>query len=384
MTAALQQAVTALAEQARSRADEIETARQVPADLAAEMAAAGLFRMLVPAHLGGLETHPRDLVDAIETLARGDASTGWVLMIGATTGMLSASLREDHARAIYGEHPDVITCGVTAPMGRARRVEGGYLVDGRWPFGSASPNAQWICGGSFVVDGDGRPEPGASGAPDVHLMFFPTDEVTKHDNWHTSGMRGSGSGDIEVSGAFVPEGRSVVLGGRPGVDRPLYRFPTLGLLALGVASVALGAARRAVDELVDMAGGKKPQGSRRVLAERATVQADVGRAEAALRAARAYMDSAIDRAWARAEAGERLTTEDKLDLRMAAVHATWSAVEATDRMYHAGGGSAIYETSPLQRCMRDVHVATQHIMVAQPVFEVTGRVVLGLDAHAML
>lgn len=369
---------------ARARSAEIEAARSLPPDLAADMARAGVFRMLVPAELGGLEVHPDTMIDVLSTLGRADGATGWCAMIGATTGSLAASLPAAAARHIYGTDPDVITCGVTAPMGRAAPVEGGFRVTGRWPFGSASRNARWICGGAMVLDEAGEPARAESGAPDVRLMMFDTADVTKHDNWHVSGLRGTGSGDIEVHDLFVPADHCIVLGGRPRVDAPLYRFPTFGLLALGVASVALGLGQRALDELVDLAGGKVPTGSRRTLASRATVQVDAAKAEASLRSARALMRETVDAAWQVAEARERLTTQHKADLRLAAVNATWSAVDAVDRCYHAAGGSAIYSDSPLQRCLRDVHVATQHVMVAQPVWEITGRSRLGMDVGGPL
>ena len=381
---ALEAAVADIAREARSRAEEIESARSLAEDLGLTMARGGVFRALVPQCYGGLEVHPGTFARMLETLGHADGATGWCAMIGSTTALLSASLPEHWARTIYTDHPDTITSGVTAPMGRAVAHGDHWQVTGRWPFGSASRNSAWICGGCLVVDAAGEPIPGPGGAPDVQLMFFPRDEVRIHDNWHVSGLRGTGSSDIEVSGIEVPKDRAVVLGGRARIDAPLYRFPTLGLLAIGVASVALGIARRAVDELVDLAGGKVPTGGRKRLAERATVQADVGRADAALKSAQAYIHAAIDSAWQVAESGQRLGVAHKTELRAAAVHATWSAVDAVDRAYHAGGGSAIYAHSPLQRCFRDVHVATQHIMVAQPIYELTGKVRLGLEPGGLL
>jgi len=381
---ALEAAVGDIAREARDRAADIEAARSLPDDLALTMARGGVFRALVPECFGGLEVHPATFARMLESLGHADGATGWCAMIGSTTALLSASLPEHWARTIYGDHPDAITSGVTAPMGRAVSAGDSWQVSGRWPFGSASRNSAWICGGCLIVDADGEPVAGPNGAPDVQLMFFPRAEVTIHDNWHVCGLRGTGSSDIEVSGVEVPKDRTVVLGGRARMDRPLYRFPTLGLLAIGVASVALGIARRAVDELVDLAGGKVPTGGRRSLAQRATVQADIGRADAALKSAAAYIHAAIDGAWDVAAGGQRLGVEHKTELRAAAVHATWAAVDAVDRAYHAGGGSAIYASSPLQRCFRDVHVATQHIMVAQPIFELTGRVRLGLEPGGLL
>ncbi len=377
-------AVTAIAAQARERADEIECARSLPEDLGQAMAQAGIFRMLVPECHQGLELHPSAFVNALAELGHAEAATGWCAMVGSTTGLLAASLPEHWSQTIYGADPDTITCGVTAPLGKAVADGDSWRVNGRWPFGSASRNAEWICGGCFIIDDDGQPVPGHHGAPDVTLMYFHRDDVRIHDNWHVSGLKGTGSSDFEVTDVRVPKDRCVTMGGRPRVQRPLYHFPTLGLLAMGIASVALGIGRRAVDELVDLAGGKVPTGSRRRLADRATVQADAGRADAALKAAEAFLHAAIDRAWIPASAGEPLSVKHKAELRAAAAHATWAAVDAVDRAYHAGGGTSIYQQSALQRCFRDVHVATQHIMVAQPIFELTGRVRLGLEPGGLL
>jgi len=207
------------------------------------------------------------------------------------------------------------------------------------------------------------------------------DQVRILDTWHTGGLRGTGSHDFEVSDAFVPEGRSVLLGAKPRCAGPLYRFPVFGLLALGVCAVTLGISRRALDELVALAGAKLPSGSSRNLASRPVVQRQVGEAEAALRSARAYVYGAVDAAWQIASRGESLPLETRADLRLAAVNAAWSAARAVDLAYHAAGGTSVYDASPLSRCFRDIHVATQHIMVAQPIFEVVGRVTLGLPTE---
>lgn len=368
-------------DEVRERAGEIETARRMPEDLARRMAEAGLFRLLVPACYGGAEVHPQVFFDALEATARADGAVGWCHMIGATTGMLAASLPEEWAERIYGDNPDCITTGVTAPLGKAEPVEGGYRVSGRWPFGSGCQVSDWICGGCVVNDGSAAQQ---AGPPAPVLALFPAGEVTIHDTWHTSGLCGTGSNDIEVRDALVPEGRWTVLGKRARVDAPLYRFPTLGLLALGVSAVALGIAEHAIEEFFQLAGGKVPTGSRRSLADRSSAQKDLARARVLVSAARAYTADAIGRAWEAAEQDGKLGMAVKADLRLAATHNTWSAVEAVDLMYHGAGGTSIYETSALQRCFRDVHVATQHVMVAQPTYEVVGKVMLGIDPKTLL
>ena len=166
-------------------------------------------------------------------------------------------------------------------------------------------------------------------------------------------------------------------------DRPLhpgalYSFPLFGLLAIGIASVALGIARGAIEDLASLAGAKTPAAGRKTLAERATVQAQLARAEASLRAARALVLGEADAAWSAAERGGEMPQQHRLGLRLAASHATEVAAEVVTTMYHAGGGTSIYDSSMLQRRFRDVHVATQHMMVAPATWELGGRLLLGL------
>jgi alkylation response protein AidB-like acyl-CoA dehydrogenase len=210
-------------------------------------------------------------------------------------------------------------------------------------------------------------------------VLFERDQVRIHDTWRVAGLKGTGSNDYEVSEVFVPEGRWVDFGrAQPVVEGPLYRLPFLGALALGVAAVALGLARRAQDELVAVAGGKRPAGSTKTLAERPVVQADVARAEAARRSAAALVREALGDAWEDAAAGAPPSDELRRRLRLAATNATWQSAHAVDVMYHAAGGSSIHESSALQRVFRDVHVATQHGMVAERTLEPIGRMALGL------
>jgi len=372
----------AFAPEIRRRAVEIEAARRMPDDLARRMAEAGLFRIVVPRQYGGAQVHPRTFFETLEATSRADGAVGWCLMIGTTTSLLAASIDEAWAKKIYADAPAGITCGVTAPVGRARRVDGGIEVSGEWPFGSASQISQWICGGCLIYE-NGEPLMGRHG-PQALLAFFPAEEVTIHDTWYTSGLCGTGSHHFEVRDAFVPEGRWSTLGGRPRIDAPLYRFPTLGLLALGVSAVALGIARHAIDAFVELAGSKTPTGSRRPLAARSAAQKDLASALASVRSARAYTLEAIDQAWEQANAAGKLSVETKANLRLAATHNAWSAVDAVGRLYHSAGGTAIYRDNDLQRCFRDVNVTTQHIMVAQPTYEVVGKIALGIDPNTLL
>ena len=353
---------------AAERATETESLRRLPDDVAASLVASGLLRAWVPTTYGGGGASALEVFDAIEALAFHDGATGWCGMIGATTSLTSAFLPPEWASRIYGD-PRAVTGGFAMPAGVGKRIDGGLRVDGRWAWGSGTHHCTWI-GGGVRVEGEGSP-----------FVFFERDQVELLDTWRVAGLKGTGSTDYEVTDAFVPEGRWVHVGrNAPVVDGAVYRLPFFGTLATGVCMVALGLARRAQAELVEIAGGKTPAGSRRTLAERATVQLEVAQAEAAWRSARAFVREAVDAA----TAADEITDELKATLRMAATNAAWAAAGAVDRMYHAGGGSSIHESSPMQRVFRDVHVVTQHAMVAERTLEPLGRRALGLPTDASM
>ncbi|HEX4465660.1 MAG TPA: acyl-CoA dehydrogenase family protein, partial [Solirubrobacteraceae bacterium] len=306
-----------------------------------------------------------------------DGSTAWCSMVASTSSLLGAFLPEADAQLVFDDGRG-IAGGVFAPRGRARRSEDGFTVTGRWSFMSGVGHCSWVMGGCLVEGPDG-PETLAGGAPDVRLMLMPAEHVEVIDTWSVAGLRGTGSHDVEVSAEHVPLERGVSLfSDRPRHDGSLYAFPLFGLLAVGIAAVALGVARGALDELLAVAVAKTPSGAARPLAARATVQASLAQAEASLRGARALLLAESAAAEAEARHG-KISTGARVGLRLAATHATSVAAEVTTQMYRAGGGSAIYESSPLQRRFRDANVATQHMMVAPATWELTGRLLFGLE-----
>lgn len=363
----------------RKRADEIEAARRLPADLSAEFASAGFYRLCVPEVYGGLELPPMTTMETIETLAAADGSAAWCVFIAATSGTVLALLPEDGAREVF-PHEKALLGGVFAPRGEAHQTDEGFRVNGRWQWGSGTQNADWVMGGCRIFEG-GKPAVDKNGAPLARMMIVPAADVTFHDTWYVSGLSGTGSTDFEFADVFVPNRHAVGLGVDRPLERPLYAFPQFGLLAMGIAAVALGLARAAIDELIDLAGGKTPAASSRPLAARQSAQMEVALAEAERRSARAFFYETIEAAWEMAQREGRIGVDERRDVRLATTHAVRASASAVDRMYHLAGGTSVYRTSPLQRIFRDVHVTTQHMMVAPSTFELTGRLLLGLETH---
>jgi indole-3-acetate monooxygenase len=363
-------AARTLAPTLAARAAEMDTARRLPADLSQTLAQAGFFRMVLPRDYQGLELPPANMIEVLETLGTANASVAWCVMIGATTALNAAYLPDHHARAIWAD-PNMITGGVFAPKGKAVRDGDDYRVTGRWAWGSGSANCGWLVGGALVMGDKG---------PSARMMWFERDQVELIDTWHTMGMRGTGSGDLAVTDAMVPVDRSVSLtDDKARIERPLYAFPAFGMLAMAIAGVALGNARGAIDDLIELAGGKVPTGSRRPLAERASTQVDVARAEGLWRAARTYLLDSAEVAYEGASATGELTLAQRANLRIAATHAVRTSAEITRIMHDLGGGTSVYDHCPLGRRFRDAHVATQHIMVAPGSLELAGRALLGIE-----
>jgi indole-3-acetate monooxygenase len=365
-----------LAELIEAHADDGERVRRLPLPTVKALADAGLMRMCVPAEYGGPEIDPVTMVEAIAAVAHADGAAGWCTMIASTTSSMAAFLAPDAAREIYGDRTS-ITGGVFAPNGKgvaaSRDGRDGFAVTGRWAWGSGTQHCRWVLGGTLCDDGTFR------------LCWFPQSEVTFHDTWYTTGMRGSGSLDYSVSEAFSPHERTMQPGvTRPQVTTPLTVFPNFTLLAAGVAAVGLGVARRAIDELVELAQGKKPQYSSRTLAQSGFTQVELARAEGELRAARAFLLDELGAAWDVAVAGGEVSLEARTGIRLAATHAASVAASVADVAFTLAGGTAVYDTSPLGRCLRDAHVVTQHIQTAPKLNETIGKLLLGVDVDTSM
>ncbi len=377
----LLQAAEEISRECYEHADEIENARRLPQHISKKLASAELYKLGVPRHVGGLEVPPGITSQIFETLARGDASCAWVTFISATSGTALASVPDEVAAEIFSK-PETLLTGVFAPTGKAEKVEGGFQVNGKWQWGSGSQNADWVLGGCLLTE-NGEPMLDSSGNPRQTMMIMPADSVEFLDTWHVSGLRGTGSLDYQVTNLFVPEGRAIgFLDSGSASKNPIYAFPSFTFLALGIGAVCMGVARAAIDELVSLAVKKRRISASKTVAEQQISQMKLAQAEADLRSARLFYYDTLDAAWESAKAGNKVSLEQRRDLRLATTNAVIRSAAVVDEMYNMGAGSAVYESSRLQRYFRDVHVATSHIMVAPSTLETIGRLFFGLKSNS--
>lgn len=368
-----------------ARAREFEDQGFVSQDLADRLARLGLMRLCNPRAYGGPGRSPMDYGKLVETLAQYDGATAWTVFIGITSALSSCQLGPQVASTILAE-PSTISAGVFAPMGRATVCTqdgvSGFRVNGQWQWGSGCRNAAFISGGGFVVDGAGEMLKLADGAPDQRSFFMAIDDVEILDTWHVSGLKGTGSNHFQATDVFVPEHMTSQPFAMPDNPEPMLRFPLFAALGIGIGAVALGLAAASTTEFLALAGGKTPMGSAKPLAMKPSTQRAVAEASAKLRAARLFFYDAIDAGWQQAQQHGGASITARSDIRLATTHAVSTAVAVIDSLYTLAGGSSVYLSSPLQRHFRDVHVASQHMMVSEATLELVGRIQLGLETNA--
>jgi indole-3-acetate monooxygenase len=359
-----------IAELARGMADQIELARRLPPELVEALRDSGLLRAGAPVEVGALELPAGTALRCAEEVARGDASAGWCVSIGITSTLLVAYLPPQSRDELFGDGRG-LAAGVWAPQGKATRVPGGVVVSGRWAFCSGITHADVLFAGCVLDD---KPA----------VVALPTEQLQILDTWHTLGLRGTGSHDTVAEEVFVPDERVLSIFDGPVIDRPLYRFPPFGFFAACITAAAMGNARAAIDNFVDLAGTKKGVAASRTLAQRSTVQVAVATAESALEAARAGYYQAIESAWQAAEDGPSVPLAARTRLRLAATHGTRVSADVVRSMYDLAGGSAIYDGAPLQRRLRDAFTATAHFQVNEASRELPGRILLGQASEAAM
>lgn len=357
----------------------IEAGRQLTSDVLDAMHEAGLFRMLLPRSLGGAELDPVSYLTVVETIASGDASTGWCLNQGSGCSMAAAFVDQPVALDVWGGPRAVLAWG--QPPSKAVAVEGGYRCTATWYFASGSRHSDWLGGHCMIEEADGTPRRHPDGRPVQRTLLFRKSDSAVSDVWNVVGLCGTGSDTYSVTDMFVPE--------RYTLDRdnyaecretgPLYRLSTTHIYASGFAAVALGIARGALDAFIGLAREKTPQGMTNPLRESGVIQTQVALADAKWRAARAFLHQTMRDSWEGVQDGRRLSVDQRVAIRMAATYAIHQAREIVDIAYHEAGATAIFRGSAFERRFRDVHTVCQQVQGRYSHFETVGQHMLGMS-----
>lgn len=344
----------------------------------AELRGAGLYAMLLPRALGGAELPFAEAMAIVERLSWADGSAGWCTMVaGVMAASAGAHLPEPGARAIYGKGPDATMAGNGVPRGYARRAEGGYVISGHWAYGSGIHHAEWVHSGCFVMDGD-KPALTAAGAPEIILAHHPKASILLRDNWDVLGLRATGSFDYTLVDAelFVPEHMCYAFDASvPHRGGRQYHLGLVGFTSWGHTAWALGVGRRALDEIARLARERADVFGR--LADSPTFRKSFAESEAKYRAARAFVYESWN-AIGEATAASRAPSAEAIALiRLAMRHLHDVLSEIATFAHRASRGASLRNTR-LQRCYRDAHAGTQHLLLADEIVLECARVLLGI------
>ncbi|HYX02530.1 MAG TPA: acyl-CoA dehydrogenase family protein [Reyranella sp.] len=361
-----------------ARAAEMEASRRIPHDVVKLLKAIGAFRLFVPQSHGGLELDLPGGLSIITALARVDGSVGWTVMIGNGGHLFAALLPRETYDRVYCGGRDTVIAGVSQPAGTAELAEGGWRVNGRWPFASGCLHADWM-GGICVMTEAGKRLAGPAGSkgPLLRGFFMPTVDWQIEDTWHAAGLKATASHHIAFRGKLVPAANFFDLAnGTPCLPGPLYQT-VLEVLPLFVGGFSLGVARGALDELLELAGtGRQQLNAATPMRESETFQYELGRLAADLRAAEAYHQVMVASHWDHALAGTLKDERRLVEATQAGVWIATACLRVVDACFALAGGSAVYETSPLQRRLRDMHVAAQHATIQQRHHAGAGKLLL--------
>ena len=361
-------------------ADRIDADRQLPADLAREMAQMGLFRLLVPRELGGAELDHPDFLRILRVFAAVDASTAWCINQNNVFSTASSIMDKTAAHEVWDDLEAVVTNGPPSSSARAVPVEGGYRLSGRWDFSSGIDHATWVAAlAPMEVLGPGT----ARNLDSARLMLIPRQDVRMVDTWQANGLRGTGSFSFEVDDLFVPAYRTYSQADPSWHDGPLYLIPRGLLFATGFSTVALGVAQGSLETTINLAGRKTPGRSRSLLQDMATTHRMIGQAEAIWHSARAFLQDSASAVWDSACKNHSLDDGDRIRLRLSTTHAIRMSAEVVDICYNLCGSSAIFASNPIQRRFQDIHVITQHAQGRMAHYETAGQYFLGLEPEGM-
>jgi indole-3-acetate monooxygenase len=365
----------------RENAEALEEGR-IPRPLVEALYDSGVFKAMLPREVGGLEVEPVEWLQMIEELARIDASVGWLAFIQSGVGLTFLDPERFERFRLRGGGRLILAMNLGRMAGKAVKVEGGYRVSGRWPFASGSPFATWLGGLSAVWDEDGSPVLDANGQPQRLLAIWPADQASLIDTWDGLGLRGTGSGDFEISDLFVPEDQvNPGFYSAPVYDRALFRMKEMP--EVGHGAHALGVASAALESFVDAVNMKPLPGSTRHMAmgHMQAHQIAFARADVLIRAARALLYETVRAAYEDAKANPELTLELRVRLREANLFSVRAAKEAVSLIFEMAGSSAVYRGRQIERAFRDINTAANHTNYVDTAYTAIGSYFLTRDSE---
>jgi indole-3-acetate monooxygenase len=369
---------------AEAAAPEADRARKLSGDMMDALHAREMFRLLLPAALGGYEIRLPDYFRVMEALASYDASTAWCTCQGNCCAMTAGYMPLDVGQEIWGQDSRAVLAWGPGKA-EADVVDGGYRLTAKAAFASGSHHATWLgAHGSAVREADGSLRPGVGDKPEVRTLLFRADKTEIMETWDVMGLRGTGSDAYEVEDLFVPAAHSVVRAtmfeNRPSHGMStLFAFPQMSVHAIGFAATATGAARGFIDAFIEMAQTKTPRLHTTPLRDNQVVQDDVARAEARLSAGRAWLMQEAEAAWQEVEDRGALSINQRNRIRLSATHAIHEAKGAVDLLYDSAGTSAVFADGPFERRFRDIHMIAQQIQGRKAHYRSVGAWMLGHD-----
>lgn len=350
----------------------LDADRRLPDEAFVALSDAGFFRLALPAALGGCGLSPLDFMTVVAHAAAFDGTIGWLVGNGGGMSRAGGYLAPDAARTVFGK-PSAFVASSTAATGRAVPAGGGYRISGRWSYASGAPHATTFAAVCEVDEGAG------AGKGRTVLAFLPRESVALSDNWHVSGMRGTGSWDFEADSAFLPAEFVCDLQPVPTQPGVFYRLPGAYAFVWTVATVPLGIAQGAIDALISVSAGHRRLGIAAPLADRELVQAEIGRCLATCRAAGAYMRASMSDLCASVESGSPDLVAARINYRLACSQAAEVAVGVVLKVNDLIGARALAESQPFERRERDVRAAAKHVAMSAEQFVIGGRHALGGD-----
>ena len=377
----------ALVPELQKNAPEAEKLRKMPPTSVEAVRKAGLFRVLQPRRIGGLQQSLRTHVDTIATVAAACGSTGWCMGVIQAHSWLMGHFPQAAQDETYGAKSDTLISAVIAPRGQLRAADGGYVLNGVWPFASGSQYSDWLFLGAVSLDAKGE-------VIDEADVLVKTSDVTVKDDWNVTGLRGTGSCTVVAKDVHIPKHRYLSLRGLIGGDTPgkalhdgtLYLSAAVPVLTLALCPSALGIARGAMEAFKSRLPGREvAYTEREVQINIPTTHLQVAQAATRIDVAEALLYRCADEIAEAAARGEMMEFTKRARVRADCAWAVRQCLEAVEIMYLASGGSGIAEGSLLGRAWRDLHAINMHgLLNLETNMELYGRIVLGLKPNTPL